>query len=136
MGAGSHFNAGYPSEVGKFTNLLESSSSGVKDRYRFEACSKRSTGIVLITCFRENEGKYIDYLSLLINMRVVPVGPLVEEAIHRDGEASEIMDWLDEKEKSSTLFISFGSEYFLSGKEMVELAHGLELRKVNFIWVI
>ena len=34
------------------------------------------------------------------------------------------------------MFVSFGSEYFLSKEEMEEIAHGLELRKVDFIWVV
>ncbi|KAJ8551440.1 hypothetical protein K7X08_021455 [Anisodus acutangulus] len=40
------------------------------------------------------------------------------------------------REKSSTVFVSFGSEYFLSKKDIHEVAQGLELSKVNFIWVI
>nr|XP_009609569.1 UDP-glucosyltransferase 29-like [Nicotiana tomentosiformis] len=46
------------------------------------------------------------------------------------------MQWLDKKEKSSTVFVSFGSEYFLSNEEILAVAQGLELSKVNFIWVI
>lgn len=34
------------------------------------------------------------------------------------------------------MFVSFGSEYFLSKEEMEEMAHGLELSKVDFIWVV
>ncbi|GMG99465.1 hypothetical protein Nepgr_001305 [Nepenthes gracilis] len=44
--------------------------------------------------------------------------------------------WLDSKDPISTVFVSFGSEYFLSEEERQEIAHGLELSKVNFIWVI
>lgn len=40
------------------------------------------------------------------------------------------------KEKSSSVFVSFGSKYFLFNEEMVEIAHWLELSKVNFIWVV
>ncbi|KZV19429.1 crocetin glucoside glucosyltransferase-like [Dorcoceras hygrometricum] len=35
-----------------------------------------------------------------------------------------------------SFFVSFGSEYFLKKDDMNELAHGLELSKVNFIWVV
>ena len=43
---------------------------------------------------------------------------------------------LTRKKGYSTVFVSFGSEYFLSKEEMEEIAHGLELRKVDFIWVV
>lgn len=43
---------------------------------------------------------------------------------------------LDKKEKSSTVFVSFGTEYFLSAEEQEEIAYGLERGGVNFIWVI
>ncbi|KAF8396447.1 hypothetical protein HHK36_018066 [Tetracentron sinense] len=42
----------------------------------------------------------------------------------------------NKKEPSSTLYVSFGSECFLSKEEIEELAHGLEHSKVNFIWVV
>ncbi|CAL5365387.1 unnamed protein product [Camellia sinensis] len=40
------------------------------------------------------------------------------------------------KGEYSTLFVSFGSEYFMSKEEIEEIAHGLELSMVNFIWVV
>uniref|UniRef100_A0A7N2LF29 Glycosyltransferase n=1 Tax=Quercus lobata TaxID=97700 RepID=A0A7N2LF29_QUELO len=81
------------------------------------------------------KGKYIDLLSSLIEKKVVPVGPLVEDPVCED-EKSKTIDWLDKKKGSSTVFVSFGSEYFLSKEEMEEIAHGLELSKVDFIWVV
>ena len=89
----------------------------------------------MIKNFRELEGKYIDLLSSLIEKKVVPVGPLVEDLVCEDEKAKTI-DWLDKKKGSSTVFVSFGSEYFLSKEEMEEIAHGIELRKVDFIWVV
>lgn len=35
-----------------------------------------------------------------------------------------------------SVFLSFGSECFLSKEEMEEMARGLELSCVNFIWVV
>ncbi|GKD86736.1 beta-D-glucosyl crocetin beta-1,6-glucosyltransferase-like protein, partial [Tanacetum coccineum] len=45
-------------------------------------------------------------------------------------------DWLDTKAVGSTVFLSFGSEYFLSSADLVEIAYGLEKSDVNFIWVL
>ncbi|CAL5365397.1 unnamed protein product [Camellia sinensis] len=87
------------------------------------------------TC-RELEGKYIDYLPVIGEKKVVPVGPLVQGIVDDENEHSEIIQWLDNKGEYSTLFVSFGSEYFVSKEEIEEIAHGLELSMVNFIWVV
>ncbi|XP_015876312.3 UDP-glucosyltransferase 29-like [Ziziphus jujuba] len=97
---------------------------------------ERSCNIVLIRSFRELEGKYMDYLFATFGKKIVPVGPLVPDPDHDDNEGMDIIKWLDEKEKSSTVFVSFGSECYPSKEDMKEIAHGLELSKVNFIWVV
>ncbi|KAL0404797.1 UNVERIFIED_CONTAM: Beta-D-glucosyl crocetin beta-1,6-glucosyltransferase [Sesamum radiatum] len=99
---------------------------------------ERSCEIVLIKGFRDIEGKYIDYVTSLFGTKFVPVGPLVPEPIpdEKEDESSGIFSWLDMKERKSTVFVSFGSEYFLSKEEMDEIAYGLELSKINFIWVV
>ncbi|CAA3021000.1 beta-D-glucosyl crocetin beta-1,6-glucosyltransferase-like [Olea europaea subsp. europaea] len=48
----------------------------------------------------------------------------------------EIMQWLSQKNQFSTVFISFGSENYLSKEQIEETARGLELCDVNFIWVV
>lgn len=75
--------------------------------------------------------KFVDFGTC----RYVPVGPLVR-APERENEHSEMIEWLKSKERCSTVFASFGSEYFLSNEEMEELALGLELSKLNFLWVV
>ncbi|KAK4489164.1 hypothetical protein RD792_004958 [Penstemon davidsonii] len=96
---------------------------------------KMSSDIVLVKSCRGVEGKYIDYLSILCKKQIVPTGPLVndyeEEEIH-----SDIMEWLSGKDEYSTVYISFGSEYFLSETQIEQIAKGLELCSANFVWVI
>ncbi|KAK4431110.1 UDP-glucosyltransferase 29 [Sesamum alatum] len=100
-------------------------------------CVKRSCDVVLIKTFRELEGQYIDFVSDLIGKRCVPVGPLVQEVgCDMENEGNDIIEWLDRKDRRSTVFASFGSEYFLSANEIKEIAHGLELSGLNFIWVL
>ncbi|XP_057772240.1 beta-D-glucosyl crocetin beta-1,6-glucosyltransferase-like [Salvia miltiorrhiza] len=99
----------------------------------------RSSDIVLIKGFREIESKYSDYLFDLLGKKVVAVGALVQEpssVSHELEEDSTLIEWLDKKGKRSTIFVSFGSEYFLTREDMLELAHGLELSNFNFIWVV
>ncbi|KAA8539177.1 hypothetical protein F0562_025869 [Nyssa sinensis] len=116
-------------------HMIQASANGVKDEDRILEAIGKSCDILLIKSFREIEQKYIDYLSVLVKKKIVPVGALVQDPVNED-EHTEIIQWLDKKSKSSTLFVSFGSEYFLSKLEMEEIAHGLELSKLNFIWVV
>ncbi|THG01081.1 hypothetical protein TEA_007518 [Camellia sinensis var. sinensis] len=67
-----------------------------------------SCNFMLFNTFRELEGKYIDYLSVLDGRKVVPVGPLVQEIVNENTH-TQIMEWLDSKDESSTVFVSFGT---------------------------
>ncbi|KDP29836.1 hypothetical protein JCGZ_18411 [Jatropha curcas] len=74
-----------------------------------------------------------------LNKKIVPIGSLVQDPVNEDydhGEKMEILEWLQKKERSSTVFVSFGSEYFLSQQKIDEIAHRLEHSMVNFIWVV
>ncbi|KAJ4840815.1 hypothetical protein Tsubulata_736275 [Turnera subulata] len=102
---------------------------------RILQCLERSSALMFVKSLREIEGKYIDELSVLTSKKIVPVGPLVQDP-SGEGENAEISEWLNKKEPSSVVFVSFGSEYYLSKEEREELAHGLLQSKVNFIWVL
>lgn len=99
---------------------------------------KLSSEIILIkSCNIEVEAKYSNYLSSLCKKKMVPVGPLVScDNSHEDPSEKEIMGWLSTKSHHSTLYISFGSENYLSNVQMMEIAKGLERTNVNFIWVV
>lgn len=94
-----------------------------------------SNKVILTKGIKEMEGNYSDYLSTLSGKKIVHVGPLVQDPITKD-EDSEIIQWLNKKKPCSTIFVSFGSEYFLSKADFDEVAHGLMLSNVNFIWVV
>ncbi|KAI3838854.1 hypothetical protein MKX03_002630 [Papaver bracteatum] len=93
---------------------------GIEDRDRITQSIDKSTGIVLINTFKEIEEKYLDYLSYTLGKELVSVGPLLQNPTNIP----------------SLIFISFGTEYFMSKEEILEVAYGLELSEVNFIWVI
>ncbi|GLT63835.1 hypothetical protein SLA2020_363680 [Shorea laevis] len=116
--------------------FMHDSADGKTNGERYLESFRRSDGFVLMKTSREIEGKYIDYLSGLVQNEIVPVGPLVQEPEYKDEDSVMIMNWLSEKEPSSVAYVSFGSEYFLSKEEVEEIAHGLELSKVSFIWVV
>ncbi|GMP22351.1 hypothetical protein CsSME_00000407 [Camellia sinensis var. sinensis] len=118
----------------KIDRLINSIANDLKDQDRFHQCTEQSSNIVSIKTCRAIEEKFIDYLPSMTEKRMVPVGPLVQIlVVNDDDEKPEIIQWLDQKEHCSTVFASFGSEYFLSKEEMEEIAHGLELSNVNFI---
>ncbi|KAI3459301.1 hypothetical protein Pfo_015964 [Paulownia fortunei] len=97
---------------------------------------KLSSEIALLKTSRGFEGKYIDYVSAVCQKKMLTVGPLVTDVNKNDEENSEVIQWLSKKKQHSTVYISFGSECFLSKEEIEEIAKGLELCDVNFIWVI
>ncbi|KAL8522607.1 hypothetical protein ACS0TY_012667 [Phlomoides rotata] len=97
---------------------------------------RRSSNIVLVKGFDDIESKYSVYLEKLLKKKVVKVGALVQEPSQEVDEGSEIFEWLDKKCEKSTVFVSFGSEYFLEEEDMFELALGLEMSNLNFIWAV
>ncbi|RWR95033.1 beta-D-glucosyl crocetin beta-1,6-glucosyltransferase-like protein [Cinnamomum micranthum f. kanehirae] len=118
-------------------HLFVEKSNGIKDIDRIMECMDRSSCFICVKSFKEIESKYINYLSFMAKKEIVPVGPLVHDPPpHHHGQQCKFTEWLDKKARSSSVFVSFGSEYFLSKEEREEIAHGLELSKVNFIWVL
>ncbi|CAL5426360.1 unnamed protein product [Camellia sinensis] len=115
--------------------FLDYTSNGVTNKERFLGCIERSSSFVLIRTSNIIEAKYVDHFCGLVGKEIVPVGPLVQNPT-RNGDDEVIMEWLDKKEVSSAVFVSFGSECFLSKQEIEEIAHGLELSTVSFIWVV
>ncbi|KAB2627092.1 cyanidin-3-O-glucoside 2-O-glucuronosyltransferase-like [Pyrus ussuriensis x Pyrus communis] len=75
-----------------------------------------------------------------MDSKILLLGPLLHDPTKdqedKDEETDHIIKWLNKRETSSVVYISFGSEYFLSKEEIEEIAHGLELSKVSFIWVV
>lgn len=51
-------------------------------------------------------------------------------------KTESFIQWLDEKEDRSVIYVSFGSMADLSEKQMEEVAWGLIESKCNFLWVV
>ncbi|XP_052886976.1 flavanone 7-O-glucoside 2''-O-beta-L-rhamnosyltransferase-like [Gossypium arboreum] len=81
-----------------------------------------------------NKDRFLECLERSSNM-TVPVGPLVQECGNRK-EDVHIMEWLGKKEPGSVVLVSFGSDLFISKEDMEEIAMGLELSKICFIWAV
>ncbi|KAL7107997.1 hypothetical protein ACP275_06G088300 [Erythranthe tilingii] len=122
-----------------YRRMIHSAGGETNDDDRVRDCVKRSSDVVLIKTFGDLEQKYVDYLSQLCRKKFVPAGHLVNQDINniKNHEKNDfLIEWLNEKERRSTVFASFGTEYFLSENEAEEIACGLEMSGVNFIWVV
>lgn len=106
-----------------------------KEKQRGILALRLSYDIVLIKSFVELEGKYNDYLSGVVGKKIIPVGPLIKDP-NLEEEGSDIIKWLNGKAVGSTVYASFGSEFFLSKEDLEEIAYGLEKSNVSFIWVV
>lgn len=76
-----------------------------------------------------------NFFGSVAKVPIYPVGPLVR----KDGK--QVLDeqfkaWLDKQPAESVIYVSFGSGGTLSGKQITELAWGLEQSQQRFIWVI
>lgn len=108
-------------------------------RNALDPCEDSPIPLPVNTC-RAMEGKYLDHHASSMNLKVVPVGPLIPSSLNSTGESGdddiELMNWLGQRSEHSPVFASFGTMYFSSKEEIKEIAFGLELSNVNFTWAL
>ncbi|KAH9307214.1 hypothetical protein KI387_035125 [Taxus chinensis] len=102
-----------------------------------------SADFVLLNTFDELEGPVME--ALRERLPVYGIGPLLE-AEQKNGlpnsfvslwtEEKSCMEWLDDREPGSVVYVCFGSITVMSDQELVEFAWGLEGSKQPFLWVI
>ncbi|XP_015874820.1 UDP-glycosyltransferase 43 [Ziziphus jujuba] len=123
-------------------NLLPNTVLKGKDGYSWYVHHGRrymeAKGIVVNT-FRELESYAIDSLSSGGVPKVYPIGPVIDlngpSLWHPDRAHYEtVAKWLDGQPKSSVVFLCFGSMGSLSGKQVREIAVGLERAGFRFLW--
>lgn len=98
-----------------------------------EACD-----FVAVRSSTEFEGEYLNLLRELYKKPVLPVGllPPCLEDDRKVTTASPTLKWLDQQLRKSVLFVGFGTEYKMPLELIHELAYGLELSGLPFIWVL
>ncbi|PKU69882.1 putative UDP-rhamnose:rhamnosyltransferase 1 [Dendrobium catenatum] len=107
-------------------------ASGVSETYRF-GISIQGCQIVLIRSCKELEPEWLQLLGQLYEKPIIPVGllpPSIEQGWHA------ALDWLDKQEQGSTVYVAFGSEVKLNAAQVQEIAVGLELSELPFVWAL
>ncbi|KAF8082767.1 hypothetical protein N665_0808s0004 [Sinapis alba] len=100
---------------------------------QIESLKQEENPIILVNSFQELEQEALT--TVLDNIKIVPVGPLITSRTDSRTEA-EYIEWLDTKTDSSVLYISFGTVAVLSKKQLVELCKALIQSRRPFLWVI
>ncbi|GLJ19519.1 hypothetical protein SUGI_0352410 [Cryptomeria japonica] len=92
--------------------------------------------IVSVKTCAELEGKYVKYFGKVTGKPVVPLGPLLSPHVSGRNADSDVLTWLDKQSPSSVVYVSFGSQCFLSREEIAEVALGLEASWQPFLWAL
>ncbi|KAL8093600.1 scopoletin glucosyltransferase-like [Apium graveolens] len=105
----------------------------------------RSYGVI-VNSFYELEPDYADHYKNVLNRRAWHIGPLslsnrsTEEKAQRGKKASiseaKCLEWLNFRCSNSVLYVCFGSICKFPGKQLHEIAIGLEASQQQFIWVV
>ncbi|EXC31619.1 UDP-glycosyltransferase 90A1 [Morus notabilis] len=114
------------------------------DRSNFDFVTKaaeatsRSFGI-LVNSFYEMEKDFVDLFNKEYHCKAWCIGPLLlaEPNLSQENHVNHhpwIYQWLDQK--SSVLYVAFGTQAEISPQQMKEIAKGLEESKVSFVWVV
>ncbi|KAJ4959015.1 hypothetical protein NE237_026126 [Protea cynaroides] len=87
------------------------------------------------------EGEYIEVLEKIYRKPVITVGllPPLLPSMGRELDGEEwcrTLQWLNERKPKSVVFVGFGSESKLSKVQVDEIAYGLELSNLPFLWVL
>ncbi|MCD7450729.1 hypothetical protein HAX54_008183 [Datura stramonium] len=96
---------------------------------------------IAIRSCKEFEDAYIDILHKIVDKPVIPVGLLAITSspstdVNGDPSSHNIFKWLDQQKPGSILFVGFGSECKPSKQQVDEIAYGIELSGLPFVWIL
>ncbi|KAF9596162.1 hypothetical protein IFM89_007480 [Coptis chinensis] len=100
----------------------------------------KEADFVLCNTVQELEPDIISALQL--EKPFYSIGPIFPRDFTKSSVAtslwpeSDCSQWLDTKPHGSVLYVSFGSYAHVSKQDIAEIANGLLLSKVNFVWVL
>jgi UDP:flavonoid glycosyltransferase YjiC (YdhE family) len=114
-----------------------------------ETAKSRKGSAIFLNTFDKLEGSVLNTLSTMYPP-VYAVGPLqlLEEkqipenselesiALNMWSESSDCLDWLEEKEPKSVIYVNFGSVVRMTAEELFEFGWGLANSNQNFLWAV
>ncbi|KDP28588.1 hypothetical protein JCGZ_14359 [Jatropha curcas] len=115
-------------------------ASGIKDAERVARTMAACRAALVRSC-TEFEGEYLNIYRKILGKPVIPIGLLPPEKPDGkretlDGIWRKIFEWLDNQEEKSVVFAGFGSECKLTKDQVYEIAYGLELSELPFLWAL
>ncbi|CAK9325546.1 unnamed protein product [Citrullus colocynthis] len=122
-------------ELKKSLDGATGNESGTTDSVRFGVSIEKSVAVA-VRSSPELETESFDLLTKLYQKPVIPVGflpPLTEDV---EELSEDIGEWLEKQKSNSVLYVSFGTEAFLSQEDVTELAFGLEQSEIPFLWIL
>ncbi|KAH9319687.1 hypothetical protein KI387_021456 [Taxus chinensis] len=136
--------AGYPSsaiswhlsEAHLSIDLSYTQNDGMRNIDRIMGCIEGCRAIAIKSC-NELEEKFIKFFERVTMKPVFPVGPLLlpTQGGLEQGD-SDCLKWLEKQQDDSVVYVSFGSESFLTEQQIQEIALGLEAAQQPFILVL
>ncbi|GLJ07718.1 hypothetical protein SUGI_0073170 [Cryptomeria japonica] len=98
--------------------------------------AKESCAATLVNTFDGLEPEYVRYLEQSTGKPVWSVAHTLHRSEHGVENESACIRWLDTQKQNSVLYVSFGSQAFLSAEQTKALARGIAASKQRFIWTI
>ncbi|KAL9152399.1 hypothetical protein ABFS82_11G119700 [Erythranthe guttata] len=73
--------------------------------------------------------------------QIIPIGPLLENSSSlqghfRQNDSNKCLEWLDRHPTCSVIYVAFGSLAMFNKAQFQELAVGLEITEMPFLWVV
>nr|GEY13839.1 UDP-glycosyltransferase 73E1-like [Tanacetum cinerariifolium] len=115
---------------------------------RFERRQESRKGAygIVVNSFEELEPKYVEAIRKVKDKKVWCIGPvslcnkIFQDIAERGNKAAvdgnDCLKWLDTRETRSVVYVCFESLSHTSTDQAIELALGLELSNIPFIWFI
>lgn len=118
---------------------VQEPASDISYHERGLRCFNGCHAIAMRTC-NEIEGKFVEYLQSVTGKTVFPLGPLIPKIEFSSAVNSEkdlvFIKWLETHTAASVVYVSFGSQCFMSKEQIHEVALGLEASGQPFLWAL
>lgn len=121
--------------------LQSTDTSTTVHRIIYQAFSDvKKADFILCNTVQELESDTISALQQ--KQPIYPIGPIFPSGFAKSSVATSLWsesnctNWLDSKPTGSVLYVSFGSYAHASKRDIEEIAYGLLLSQVNFVWVL